>query len=235
MALFRRGCDRRERSGRTAETLALQRSGGHRGDSAEHRRHGQDSGGSETRWVEDLSRGSVLCEPLPDQHCETVWRVCGEPEPDAGAVDQGGGSAVQADQDCQGAASYTTASEGGVTMAEHVCKTAFGSVNAVALEHLQESFETQRLLDAVDQVDHIAELANDGSFRRNLLRLHSMAHTIINGAPRTASSKERIWELAGDLALELEDVVEDLHSTLGLLHQLAELAPEFADEGGADG
>ena len=34
-------------------------------------------------------------------------------------------------------------------MAEHVRKTAFGSVNAAALEHLQESFETQRLLDAV--------------------------------------------------------------------------------------
>jgi hypothetical protein len=105
-------------------------------------------------------------------------------------------------------------------------------VNAGALEHLQESFETQRLLDAVDQVDHIAELVSDGSFRRDLLRLHSMAHTVINGAPRTASSKETIWELAGALALELEDVVEDLHSTLGLFHQLAELAPEFTDESG---
>ena len=118
-------------------------------------------------------------------------------------------------------------------MAEHVRKTAFGSVNAAALEHLQESFETQRLLDAVDQVDHIAELVNDGSFRRDLLRLHSMAHTIINGAPKTAFSKETIWELAGALALELEDVVENLQSTLALLQQLAELAPEDTDESGA--
>ena len=61
-----------------------------------------------------------------------------------------------------------------------------------------------------------------------------MAHSIINDAPKTVSSKEKIWELAGALALELEDVVEDLQSTLGLLNQLAELAPEFADEGGAD-
>ncbi len=119
-------------------------------------------------------------------------------------------------------------------MAERICKTAFGSVNANALERLRESFETQQLLDAVDQVDHVAELVNDSSFRKDLLRLHGMAHTIINDAPKTVSSKEKIWELAGALALELEDVVEDLQSTLGLLNQLAELAPEFADEGGAD-
>ena len=80
----------------------------------------------------------------------------------------------------------------------------------------------------------MAELVNDSSFRKDLLRLHGMAHTIINGAPQTASSKEKIWELAGALAIELEDVVDDLQSTLGLLHQLTELAPEFADEGGAD-
>jgi hypothetical protein len=34
--------------------------------------------------------------------------------------------------------------------------------------------------------------------------------------------------------MEPEDVMEDLQSTLGLLHQLTELAPELADEGGAD-
>jgi hypothetical protein len=33
--------------------------------------------------------------------------------------------------------------------------------------------------------------------------------------------------------MELEDVVEDLQSTLGLLQQLVQLAPEGADESGA--
>lgn len=89
-------------------------------------------------------------------------------------------------------------------------------------------------MDAVDQVDHVAELVNDATFRSDLLRLHSMAHTIINGAPKTTSSKETIWELAGALAMELEDVVEDLHATLKLLHQLAELAPEIAGESDPD-
>jgi hypothetical protein len=119
-------------------------------------------------------------------------------------------------------------------MAARLCKTAFGSVNANALECLRESFETQRLLDAVDQVDRVAELVNEATFRRDLLRLHGMAHTIINGAPKTTFSKETIWELAGALAMELEDVVADLHATLQLFHQLAELAPEIAGESGPD-
>jgi hypothetical protein len=119
-------------------------------------------------------------------------------------------------------------------MAERLCQTAFGSVRASALERLMGSFETQRLLDTDDQVEHAAGLVNDPTFRRDLLRLHSMAHTIINGAPKTTSSRETIWELAGALGMELEDVVEDLHAILGLLHQLAELAPETAGEGGTD-
>ena len=117
-------------------------------------------------------------------------------------------------------------------MAERLLKTAFGPGDADALERLRETFETQRLLDAVDQIDHVAELVGDSSFRKDLLRLHGMAHTIINDAPRTTSGEETIWELAGTLAMELEDVVEDLQSTLGLLQQLTELAPEEADESG---
>jgi len=119
--------------------------------------------------------------------------------------------------------------KGGLTMAERIRKTAFGPVNAAALECLLESFETQSLLDAVDQVDRLAEWIGD-SFRKDLLRLHGMAHTIINHAPKTISSdKEKIWELAGSLAMELEDMMEDLGVTLDRLHQLAKLAPEFAE------
>jgi len=82
-----------------------------------------------------------------------------------------------------------------------------------------------RLLDAVDQVDRLAEWVGD-SFRKDLLRLHGMANTIINNAPKTISSdQEKIWELAGSLAMELEEMVEDLGATLEGLHQLAKLAP----------
>lgn len=116
-------------------------------------------------------------------------------------------------------------------MAERIRQTAFGPVNAATLERLQESFKTHRLLDAVDQMDRLAELISDASFRKDLLRLHGIAHTIINDAPKTLSSgKERIWELAGSLAMELEERMEDLSAILELLNQLAELAPESAEE-----
>ena len=66
--------------------------------------------------------------------------------------------------------------------------------------------------------------------RKDLLRLHGMANTILNNAPKTISSdREKIWELAGSLAMELEEMVEDLGATLEGLHQLAKLAPEFAE------
>jgi hypothetical protein len=124
--------------------------------------------------------------------------------------------------------------KGGLTMTERIRKTAFGPVNAAALDCLLESFETQSLLDAVDQVDRLAGWIED-SFRKDLLRLHGMAHTIINDAPKTIpSDKENIWELAGSLAMELEEMVRDLGASLEHLHQLAKLAPEFA-EGGTRG
>jgi hypothetical protein len=123
------------------------------------------------------------------------------------------------------------AGQGSLTMAERIRKTPFGPVNAAALKRLQESFETRRLLDAVDRMDRLAELVGDSSFREDLLRLHGMAHTIVNNAPKTVTSgKERIWELAGSLAMELEERVEELNATLELLNQLAELAPESASD-----
>jgi TnpA family transposase len=61
-------------------------------------RHGKDSDGSEARRVEDQCCGSLLAEPVPNQHREKVRRVCGEPEPAAGALDKRGGSAVQSRQ-----------------------------------------------------------------------------------------------------------------------------------------
>lgn len=115
-------------------------------------------------------------------------------------------------------------------MPERTRKTTFGVVNAEVLEDLEQSYETQRLLEAVDQLDRFAALATEGTWRENLLRLHGMAHTVLNGAPITIRpGRKRIWELATDLSMELEEVVEGLTATLRLLEPLAELAP-FGDE-----
>jgi hypothetical protein len=54
-----------------------------------------------------------------------------------------------------------------ISMAERIRKTAFGPVNTTALERLLESFETQSLLDGVDQVVRLAEWIGD-SFHKDL-------------------------------------------------------------------
>lgn len=114
---------------------------------------------------------------------------------------------------------------------KEVKRTPYGTVRAEALQQLKESFETQQLLNAVDQFDRLGELVTTSGFRDDLLRLHGMAHTIINGAAMTASaSGQAIWELAGSLSMELEEIVEELTNTVGLLNRLADLAPD-QDEG----
>jgi hypothetical protein len=107
-------------------------------------------------------------------------------------------------------------------------------VNANALECLRQSFETQRLLDAVDQVDSHGRVGQRCHLPEwSAAAARHGAHHIIR-APRATSNKETIWELAGALAKELEEVVADLHASLKLFHQLAELAPEIAGESGSD-
>jgi hypothetical protein len=57
-------------------------------------------------------------------------------------------------------------------------ETAFGAVDEKALEALQNSFETRRLLDAVNASDEI-RCRIDG-LRDDLLDLHRMAAEVIN-------------------------------------------------------
>ncbi len=112
-------------------------------------------------------------------------------------------------------------------MAGKVKKTPYGKVRTDALDQLEGSFDTQQLLNAVDQFDRLRELVTAPRFRDDLLRLHGMAHTIINGAAMAApSGGEAVWELAGALSMELEEIVEDLTETVDLLNRLADLAPD---------
>jgi hypothetical protein len=108
-----------------------------------------------------------------------------------------------------------------------VKRTPYGKAQTDALERLEGSFETQQLLNAVDQLDRLGELVTAPEFRDDLLRLHGMAHTIINGAAMAApAGGEAIWELAGSLSMQLEEIVEDLTETVDLLNRLADLAPD---------
>ena len=68
---------------------------------------------------------------------------------------------------------------------EEQIPTRYGPVRQDALARLQWSFDTSRLLGAADQADQFCSPWRE-DLRSDLLALHGMAHTVINGAPLTS-------------------------------------------------
>jgi hypothetical protein len=88
-------------------------------------------------------------------------------------------------------------------------ETAFGAVDEKALGVLQNSFDTRRLLDAVEAIDQIRSRI-DG-LRDDLLDLHRMAAEVINEDYETRPAREEpIWELAEMLASEMLEFADGL-------------------------
>ena len=63
--------------------------------------------------------------------------------------------------------------------------------------------------------------------RADVLRLHAMAHTLVNGAPLTTNVENlAIWELADALESELMEIEEGAKRAMKLLRPLLKLAPD---------
>ena len=74
-----------------------------------------------------------------------------------------------------------------------------------ALENLQSTFDTTQLLKAVDDFDRLCAQWKK-ELRDELLRVHAMAHTVINDAPLScAPGDEGLGEVASSLAEEFQD------------------------------
>lgn len=105
-----------------------------------------------------------------------------------------------------------------------------GGVNLRQLQTLQESYDTSKLLDALDLLDSLRHRCQPGpeGIRNDFFRLHSMAHVLINGAAPTCTPLpgETIHELALDLADEVSDWMIALRQVQKTLDQLVALAPE---------
>ena len=72
-----------------------------------------------------------------------------------------------------------------------VTATPYGEVDAAALEALESGYDTTRMLDAVGTLDEIrTSLYNPEGLRDDLLRLHSIAHALVNGAGLTVGAQE---------------------------------------------
>ncbi len=109
---------------------------------------------------------------------------------------------------------------------DEVIQTPYGEVRAEGLQQLQASFDTRQLLTAVDNIDRFCAQWKS-ELRVDLLQLHAMAHTVINGAPLSSMrGEESISELSFSIAEEFRDWQDSLQSSIAELDQIAELAPE---------
>ena len=107
-------------------------------------------------------------------------------------------------------------------------ETVYGRVDGKTLEQLQEEFDTYKLLDLIDEIDALRDrICDPDGMRAELLRLHAMAHTVINDAPLTMGTDDlTIWEHADELATEFATFANQARRASSLLDQLAKLMPE---------
>ncbi len=103
-----------------------------------------------------------------------------------------------------------------------------GGVDVIGLQELRATFDTTDLLRAVDELDTVrAALADPDELRADLLRLHGMAHNLINGGALSATSvDETIAELAAGIEAELESMSALLLTIKQRIRPLLTLAPD---------
>jgi len=99
-------------------------------------------------------------------------------------------------------------------------ETAYGTVDAAVLRTLKGSFPTPDLLKAADTIE-----ARRLWLRSSLLRLHGMARHLIDGDPLTVTANEPIWQLAEEIADELDACAADFSHIIELLDRLGRLRP----------
>ena len=105
--------------------------------------------------------------------------------------------------------------------------TPYGDVDSVALERLRANFDTTRLLQLVGRLDAcLAELGGINDMRDELLRLHAMALTVIEGVvPTVPTENVSIWEAAESVRLDLETLSSWIRIAQMTIAPLGDLVP----------
>ncbi|WP_079437157.1 Tn3 family transposase post-transcriptional regulator TnpC [Zoogloea sp. LCSB751] len=108
--------------------------------------------------------------------------------------------------------------------------TPYGDVNAAKLDDLQLGYDTIELLRQVEHLEPIMRrLKRSNGIRDDILRLHRMAHTVINGAPLSEPYQEDLWEAAAALVEELQSVARACYDIAAVIQPLADLEPHVED------
>ncbi|ARM04496.1 transposase [Burkholderia pseudomallei] len=98
--------------------------------------------------------------------------------------------------------------------------TFFGDVDTAALARLEASYDTTRLLAAVDVIDRIrVQLHDPEGLRDDLLEIHSMAHSVLNGAPVALSRQE---ETLPERVLDALDLIDEFIGELARVRTILE-------------
>jgi hypothetical protein len=108
-----------------------------------------------------------------------------------------------------------------------VTATAYGPVDAVALRALQDTYDTTGLLAGVDQLAIAGQqLVDPDGLRAELLRVHAMAHAVLNGAPLlVAAGGVTLAESAVDLDAALDDLARTVLAVRDRVRALTALSP----------
>jgi hypothetical protein len=103
-------------------------------------------------------------------------------------------------------------------------ETPYGVVDADALQSLQQRYDTTVIHQAVGLFDTIRTRCGPAGLRDDLLRLHCMAHTVINGASLSYSTDDlTLVEQADCVIEELEDWMMMLDRMILALRPLQDL------------
>lgn len=103
--------------------------------------------------------------------------------------------------------------------------TAYGRLNKAALTRLQSTYDTSNLLRAVEQLDRfLGGARGQDGLRDVLLRLHGMAHAVVNGAGLSGSTdEESLPELAFEATSEIRQTIATLQEWVKLIEPLETL------------
>lgn len=106
-------------------------------------------------------------------------------------------------------------------------ESAYGRLDRAALREAQDSYDTTALLRVVDELDRLLAGARaEEGLRDMILRLHGMAHTIINGAGMSVATEEKsLPELAFEVTAEVQRTITMLKCWLHRIEPLERLTP----------